>query len=29
VMLLVDITWDDMETLDVCHVSMSFELVED
>jgi hypothetical protein len=26
---LVDITWDDVDTWDVCHVSVSFEPMED
>jgi hypothetical protein len=26
---LVDITWDDVDTWDVCHVSVIFEHVED
>jgi hypothetical protein len=26
---LADITWDDVDTWDVCHVSMSFEPMED
>jgi hypothetical protein len=26
---LVDVTWDDVDTWDVCHVSVSFEPMED
>jgi hypothetical protein len=26
---LMDITWDDVDTWDVCHVSVSFEPMED
>jgi hypothetical protein len=25
---LVDVTWDDMDTWDVCHVSVRFEILE-
>jgi hypothetical protein len=29
VMWLVDVTWDDVDTWDVCQVSVSFEHVDD
>jgi hypothetical protein len=28
VMWLADVTWDDVDTWDVCHVSVSFEHLE-